>query len=55
MPPHDIRAAAELTNYAVESRYPGPAEPVTEDEFRDALKKAESVVALAETHIEEEK
>ncbi|NOY52925.1 MAG: HEPN domain-containing protein [Deltaproteobacteria bacterium] len=53
--PDNIHAAAELTNYAVESRYPGPAEPVTEDEFRDALQKAELVVAWAETHIEEEK
>jgi len=31
----EIRAAAELSDYAVEARYPGPMEPVTEDEYKE--------------------
>jgi len=52
--PDEIRAAAELTDYAVEARYPGPFEPVTEEEFREALRTAEVVVAWAESQIEKE-
>jgi HEPN domain-containing protein len=28
--PEEIKASAELTDYSVENRYPGPFEPVTE-------------------------
>lgn len=49
--PYELRAAAELTNYSVEARYPGPFEPVTEIEFKDALKIAEAVVKWAESEI----
>lgn len=31
--PHEIKESAKLTEYAVESRYPGVAEPVTEEEY----------------------
>jgi HEPN domain-containing protein len=48
----EIRAAAELTDYAVENRYPGPFEPVTEEEFNRALRIAEAVVVWAESQIE---
>ena len=47
----EIKASAELTDYSVESRYPGPFEPVTEEEFQRALKIAETVVAWAESQI----
>jgi len=50
--PEEIKASAELTDYSVESRYPGPFEPVTEEEFSRALKIAEIVVAWAESQIE---
>jgi HEPN domain-containing protein len=50
--PEEIKASAELTDYSVESRYPGPFEPVTEEEFNRALKIAEIVVAWAESQIE---
>lgn len=43
--PEQIRAAAELSDYAVEARYPGPMEPVTEDEYKEAVKVAEMVVS----------
>ncbi len=49
--PNEILAAAELTNYAVQTRYPGPMEPVTEQEFHEALRTAEAVVAWAEAEI----
>ncbi len=46
--PETVRMAASLTDYSVEARYPGPFEPVTEDEFREALSLAEGVVAWAD-------
>ena len=46
--PEQIRTAAELSDYAVEARYPGPMEPVTEDEYKGALKIAEMVVSWVE-------
>lgn len=49
--PETIKAAAELTNYAVETRYPGPTEPVTEEEFKQALQIAEAVFAWCEAKI----
>lgn len=49
--PDQVRAAVELTEYAVEARYPGPFEPVTEAEWRQAVRLAEAVVAWAEAGI----
>ena len=46
--PEKIRGGAELSDYAVEVRYPGPMESVTEDEYREALEIAEDVVAWVE-------
>ena len=43
--PEQIRAAAELSDYAVEARYPAPIEPVTEDEYKEAVRLAEMVVS----------
>ena len=40
--------ADSLTAYAVETRYPGPAEPVTRNEHRRAVALAEKVVKWAE-------
>jgi HEPN domain-containing protein len=51
--PEEIRAAAELTDYAVESRYPGPFEPATQEEFERALAIANTVLAWAEKLINE--
>jgi HEPN domain-containing protein len=33
----EIWQAIDLTNYAVETRYPGTAEPVTKNEYRQAV------------------
>ena len=49
--PEDVRAAAQLTDYAVEARYPGPFEPVTDEEYAEALRLAEAVVNWAERQI----
>jgi HEPN domain-containing protein len=49
--PEGVKDAAELTDYSVETRYPGPSEPITEREFRKCLRIAETVVAWAEIQI----
>jgi HEPN domain-containing protein len=43
----EIWQAIDLTNYAVETRYPGPAEPVTRSEHRQAVALAQKVVKWA--------
>lgn len=50
--PEEVKAAAILTDYSVEARYPGPYEPVTEVEFLDSLAIAEAVVSWAEKLIQ---
>ena len=35
--PEDVRLAAGLSDYAVAARYPGPMEPVTEEEYQEAV------------------
>lgn len=42
--PPEIHEAARLSDYAVEARYPGLAEPVTQEEYQDAVALAEEVV-----------
>lgn len=42
-----LEESAGLTEYAVMSRYPGNAEPVDENEYREALRLAEAVVIWA--------
>lgn len=41
-----------LTGFAWEARYPGLAEPVTLDEYHEAIRQAETVVDWAATIIE---
>ena len=38
--PAELQAAKVLTDYAVETRYPGQSDPVTEEEYRRALELA---------------
>jgi HEPN domain-containing protein len=47
----EIWQAISLSNYAVETRYPGPTEPVTRNEYRQAVVLAEQVVKWAENII----
>ncbi|MBS3907200.1 MAG: hypothetical protein KGZ49_09215 [Syntrophaceae bacterium] len=44
-----------LTSYAWEARYPGLGEPVTIEEYREALRQAELVVSWAAKVIKEPK
>ena len=46
VPPSVLRASS-LTRFAVVSRYPGAAEPVDENDHREAVEVAGHVVALA--------
>ena len=50
--PDEIRDAARLTDYAVEARYPSCFEPVTADEYKEALACAENVIRWVEKQIE---
>jgi HEPN domain-containing protein len=50
--PAEILESAELTEFAVEARYPGPFEPVTEDEAARAIEIAERVVNWVSSLIE---
>ena len=49
--PDPVKNAAILTDYSVEARYPGPFEPITEEEFLESLRIAEDVVAWAEQQV----
>ena len=46
MPP-EVADAVLLTSYAWEARYPGLSEPVTIEEYREALRQAEFVLGWA--------
>ena len=46
-----VEKAAELTEYAVESRYPGNIEPIEEEEYRQSINIAEAVLDWAESLI----
>jgi len=46
--PNAVREAEELTKFAWEARYPGPAEPVSNAEYQQAVLLAERVLKWAE-------
>ena len=46
--PQEIEDAASLTDYAVTSRYPGDFESVDEEEYKETVRLAETVVLWAE-------
>jgi HEPN domain-containing protein len=50
--PEGIKESAELTVYAVDARYPGDYDPVTESEYKLALIMAEKVIKWVEEKIE---
>jgi len=49
--PEVVRKAEELTRYALVTRYPGIARPVSEQEYAEAVAIAEAVVRWAEERI----
>jgi HEPN domain-containing protein len=46
--PPEVLDAKRLTPYAVAGRYPGVSEDASEEDYREALKTAEKIVAWAE-------
>jgi HEPN domain-containing protein len=50
--PEAVKDAVVLTSYAFEARYPGLAEPVPEEEHRQAIELAQTVLRWAEEMIE---
>ena len=46
--PDAVRRAEDLTGYATTTRYPGMDEPVSEQDYEDAIRMAEAVVRWAE-------
>lgn len=47
--PGAVDQATVLTRYAVETRYPGPYETVTENEYQEAIHSAETILSWVET------
>jgi len=47
--PSILIEAATLSNYAVDTRYPGEAAPMTEDEYLNALQIADATLQWAES------
>ena len=48
----EVEAAASLTDYAVLTRYPSNLEPVTDEEYHEAVQLAETAVDWAKTLIQ---
>lgn len=49
--PESVREAARLSGYAVEARYPGLSEPVSFEEYQEALTLAEEAVRWTEQRL----
>lgn len=52
-PPEDVAASAILNDYAVVTRYPSNLEPVSEEEYHEAVRLAKAVVEWAETEMQD--
>jgi HEPN domain-containing protein len=50
--PKEIKAAKGLTQYAVDTRYPGPYDDIGKDEYEEALELAMRVYDWAQKMIE---
>lgn len=49
--PEEIKASSDLTDYAVNTRYPGMYEPLRDDEYQEALAVAQRVVSWVYTQL----
>jgi HEPN domain-containing protein len=49
--PEQVLAAGSLSDYAVEARYPGTAEPVTQAEYLEAVNLARTVILWIESQL----
>jgi len=52
--PAEVERVIDLTDYAVEARYPGEREPISEEEYEEALKLAEVVFDWVSKTIKED-
>ena len=50
--PDVVRRAANLTRYAVATRYPGMEQPVSEEQYTEAIGDAEAVVLWADERVQ---
>jgi len=55
IPPTEVEDAASLTDYAVISRYPGDFESVDEEEYKQAVRLAETIVLWVQGIIQQRK
>jgi HEPN domain-containing protein len=51
--PENIKEAAQLTNYAVQTRYPGEYDEITKEEYEDSIKIANVCLYWVENKIKE--
>jgi HEPN domain-containing protein len=51
--PENIKEAAQLTNYAVQTRYPGEYDEITKEEYEDGIKIAALCLDWVENKIKE--
>jgi hypothetical protein len=51
--PDAVRPAADLSEFAVATRYPGLGEPVTREDYANAVQVAEETVRWAESIVAE--
>lgn len=54
-PPPEVEDAASLTDYAVIGRYPGDLEAIDEEEYRQTIQLAQTVVLWAQGIIRQQK
>lgn len=52
--PKSVKQASRLTRFAIVTRYPGALEPVTEEEYEQALSSAEEVVQWVGREMEDD-
>lgn len=50
--PDNIKRSASLSVYAVRTRYPGEEEPITKEEFQEALSTADTVFEWVRNQLE---
>jgi HEPN domain-containing protein len=51
--PENIKEAAQLTNYAVQTRYPGEYDEITKEEYEESIKIAKDCLEWIENKIKE--
>ena len=50
--PEEVRRASSLTRYAVATRYPGIEQPISEQQYTEAIKDAEVVIEWVDARLQ---